>query len=232
MLNKNSQYLMDAIIGGIIGFIIAILYKFSILTIPGFITIFTITSIDPMITGTILGIVVGVIIGMLMVHGKTYKDDIEIDSEKITYNSDSDMKMELREEQMKISKNKIQTGQVSIHKEVLTEEENITVPVKREELVIEKTVFNPQTHDKSDDHTETIRIPISKERIHIHKEPVTLEDISVKNHQYKEIEHITETLKKEIPYINTNGDVKKNISEPNDKKRRILCKKSEENNLL
>lgn len=231
MLNKDSQYLMDAIIGGIIGFIIAILYKFSILTIPGFVNIFTITSIDPMIIGTILGIVVGVIIGMLMIHGKTYTGDIETDSKRITYNSDSDMKMELREEQMKISKNKIQTGQVSIHKEVLIEEENITVPVKREELVIEKTVADPRIHDKSDDHTETIRIPISKERIHIHKEPVTLEDVSVKNHQYKEVEHITETLKKEIPYISTNGDVKKIYLNPMIRKAESHAKKSEENNL-
>ncbi|MBU5484377.1 YsnF/AvaK domain-containing protein [Clostridium sp. MSJ-11] len=214
MLNKDVpniesiQYLTGATIGGIIGFIIAILYKFSILTIPGFVTIFTITSIDPIITGTILGIVVGVIVGRLMVQSKTYKDDIETNSKKIPYNSDSDMKMQLREEQMKISKNKIQTGEVSIHKEVLTEEENITVPVKREELVIEKTVCDPQIHDKSDGHTETIRIPISKERIDIHKQPVTLEDVSVSNHQYKEVKHITETLKKEIPHISINGDAK------------------------
>ncbi|EPY2302730.1 MULTISPECIES: YsnF/AvaK domain-containing protein [Clostridium] len=214
MLNKdvpnieNSQYLEGAIIGGIIGFIIAILYKFSILTIPGFITIFTITSVDPMITGTILGIVAGVIIGMLMIPSKAYKDDIQTNSKKISYNSDSDMKMQLREEQMKISKNKIQTGKVSIHKEVLTEEENITVPVRREEIVIEKTVSDPQIHDKSDVHTETIRIPIKKERIHIHKQPVTLEDVSVSNHKYKEVKHINETLKKEIPHISINGDAK------------------------
>ncbi|MGJ8740761.1 YsnF/AvaK domain-containing protein, partial [Clostridium botulinum] len=34
---ESSKYLTGAIIGGIIGFIIAILYKFSILTIPGFV---------------------------------------------------------------------------------------------------------------------------------------------------------------------------------------------------
>lgn len=214
MLNKDVhntgsiQYLTGAAIGGIIGFIIAILYKFSILTIPGFVTIFTVTSIDPIITGTILGIIVGVIIGNLTVQSKIYKNDIETDPKENFYSSDGDMKMQLREEQMKISKDKIQTGEVSIHKEVLTEEENITVPVKREELVIEKTVSNPQIHDKSDAHTEIIRIPISKERIDIHKQPVTLEDVSVSNHQYKEVKHITETLKKEIPHISINGDAK------------------------
>ncbi|ACO84823.1 YsnF/AvaK domain-containing protein [Clostridium botulinum] len=201
---ESSKYLTGAIIGGIIGFIIAILYKFSILTIPGFVTIFTITSIDSIIIGTILGIVVGLIICRLMVQSKTYENDIE----NAPYNSDSDMKMQLREEQIEISKKKIQTGEVSIHKEVLTEEKNITVPVKREELVIENTVCDPQLHDKSDGHTETIRIPIREERIDICKQPVTLEDVSVSNHQYKEVKHITETLKKEIPQISINGDAK------------------------
>ncbi|WP_045517279.1 YsnF/AvaK domain-containing protein [Clostridium sporogenes] len=210
MLNKyvpnteSNQYLIGATIGGIIGFIIAILYKFSILTIPGFVTIFTIISIEPIITGTILGIVVGVIIGMLMPQSKTYEDNIETNSRKMP----RDMKMQLREEQMKISKNKIQTGEVSIHKEVLTEEKNITVPVKREELVIEKTVCDPQFHDKSESHTETIRIPIKEERIDIHKQPVDLEDVSVSKDQYEEVKHITETLKKEVPHISINGDAK------------------------
>ncbi|MBU5301616.1 YsnF/AvaK domain-containing protein [Clostridium sporogenes] len=210
MLNKDvpniesSQYLAGAIIGGIIGFIISILYKFSILTIPGFVTIFTITSVDPMITGTILGIVVGVIIGMLMPQSKTYEDNIETNSRRMP----RDMKMQLREEQMKISKNKIQTGEVSIHKEVLTEEKNITVPLKREELVIENTVCDPQFHDKSEGHTETIRIPIKEERIDIKKKPVDLEDVSVSKDQYEEVKHIAETLKKEVPHISINGDAK------------------------
>ncbi|MHB9942526.1 hypothetical protein CF065_13055 [Clostridium sporogenes] len=210
MLNKDvpniesSQYLAGAIIGGIIGFIISILYKFSILTIPGFVTIFTITSVDPMITGTILGIVVGVIIGILMPQSKTYEDNIETNSRTMP----RDMKMQLREEQMKISKNKIKTGEVSIHKEVLTEEKNITVPVKREELVIENTVCDPQFHDKSEGHTETIRIPIKEERIDIKKKPVDLEDVSVSKDQYEEVKHITETLKKEVPHISINGDAK------------------------
>ena len=180
---KSSQYLASAAIGGIIGFIIAILYKLSTSTI---------------IVVTILGIVAGVVIDRLMVHNKTYSGD----------NADSDKKMQLREEQMKISKNKRKTGEVSIHKEVLTEEKNIAIPVKREELVIEKTVFDSQSDNKSDAHTETIRIPISEERIDIHKQPVALEEVSVGKHQYEEVKEITETLKKEMPHINIKGDAK------------------------
>ncbi len=221
---ESVQYSTGATIGGItggiIGFIIAILYKFSILTIPGFVTIFTITSIGPILTGTILGTVVGIIIGSLMVKSKTYKKDMETISNNIPHDADRGVNMKLREEQMKISKDKIKTGEVSIHKEVLTEEENITVPVKREELVIEKTVFDSQFHNKLDAHTETVRIPISKERIDIHKHPVALEEVSVNKHQYEEIKHITETIKKEVPHINTKGYAKIVDNESHKKHRR------------
>lgn len=204
---RNAQYLTGTVIGGIIGFIIAILYKFSILAVPGFATIFAVASIDPMITGTILGIVIGIIIGGLIAQSSTYKDSGETILEETSHDTKSDVKMQLRKEEMKISKDKVQTGEVSIHKEVLTKKENITVPVRQEELVIEKKVFDPQSNSESNAHTETIRIPISKERIDIHKEPVTLENVSVSNHKYKEIKHITETLKKEIPHV----DIKENI---------------------
>ncbi len=214
MMNKdipnreNNQYLIGAIIGGIIGFIIAILYKLSILIIPGFRTIFTITSIDPIITGTVLGIILGIIIAMLMSQNQTYYNDIEANSANDPNTSDNDMKMKLREERMEIYKNKIQTGEVSIHKEVVTEERNITVPVKREELVIENNVFDSQVNDKEEENTETIRIPIREERIDIHKQPVNLENVSFSKQQFEEVKHINETLKKEVPHISVSGDAK------------------------
>lgn len=127
---------------------------------------------------------------------------------KIPYDGDSGVEMQLGEEQMKISKDKIQTGKVSIHKEILIEEKNITVPVKREELIIEKTVPDSKSHNKSGSHSESIRIPVSEERIDIHKRPVDLEDVSVSKHQYEEVKHITETLKKEIPHIGIKGNAK------------------------
>ncbi|UZQ48556.1 YsnF/AvaK domain-containing protein [Clostridium kluyveri] len=135
-------------------------------------------------------------------------ESVQTVSNKIPHNVDSSVNMQLRKEQMEISKDKIKTGEVSIRKEVSTEEKNITVPVKREELVIEKTVFDSQFHDKSDVHTETIRIPISEERIDIYKQPVTLEDVSVSNHQYNQVKYVTETLRKEVPHISTKAEEK------------------------
>lgn len=122
-------------------------------------------------------------------------------SEESTYDNKA---LKLKEEHLDIIKNWVKTGDVTVHKEVVTEEKNITVPIKREELVIEKKVFNGETF--SDEHTETIRIPIREEHIDIVKNMVNLEDVSVYKRQFEEIEHIEENLKKEGLHIETIGN--------------------------
>lgn len=116
--------------------------------------------------------------------------------------NNSDVKqgtLQLREEQLDISKERIKTGEVSMHKESYTEEKTITVPVVHEELVIEKRILGQEA--------ETIRIPIKEERIEIVKHPVALEDVSYYINQYETTKHIEETLKREKLHIETDGDI-------------------------
>lgn len=121
-------------------------------------------------------------------------------SNKLSFNNDgiSNTNIQLHEEKLDIAKKWIQTGEVNIHEEILTEEKNITIPVNRKELVIEKK--------GADGNAEAIRIPISEERIEIVKHPIILEDIKVFKRQYQDIKPIEETLKKEKLHIETTGD--------------------------
>lgn len=114
-------------------------------------------------------------------------------------------KLQLHEEQLDISKTWIQIGEITVRREVVTEIKRIEVPVVREELVIEKKILDAKSLDQQAEHTETIRIPISEERIEITKHPTALEDISIYKNTFEEIVQIDETLKKEILDVNTTG---------------------------
>src|SRR5207302_270260 len=46
--------------------------------------------------------------------------------------------MQLKEEELKVDKAPVQTGEVEVRKEVVTEHRQISVPVEREEVVIER----------------------------------------------------------------------------------------------
>jgi len=124
----------------------------------------------------------------------------------------SDIKLQLREEKLDISKNKVQTGNVNIYKEIIKTEKTIKVPILREELVIEKHVFN----GKEADQTDIIRIPISEEHIQIIKNPVILENVDIYNKQFQDIKHIEAILKKEKLHIQTTRDAKVIDNQPED----------------
>jgi len=127
-------------------------------------------------------------------------------SEQVIYDTDQSAKLQLHEEELDISKKWIKTGEVSIHKEVFTEEKTITIPVTHEELIIEKKVLATENPDQTGEHTEIIRIPISEERIEVIKHPTVLEDVAIYKRQFQETKSVTETLKKEKVHIETTGN--------------------------
>lgn len=103
-------------------------------------------------------------------------------------------KLLLREEQLDISKKTVQTGDVTVHRDVLTEDKNIIVPVTREELVIKKG------------ETETMRIPVCEEQIEITRHPVALNDVSVYHRKFQETETVQDTVRKEELRMDVTGD--------------------------
>lgn len=128
--------------------------------------------------------------------------------EDIDRDNDSTVHLELHEERLDISKERIQTAEVISHKEVITEEKTITVPVTREELVIEKIVYNPAAPDQTSETTEILRIPVSEEQIEVSKHPTTLEEVKIYKRSYEETQHLEETVKKEQIHIDTIGNPK------------------------
>ena len=112
-------------------------------------------------------------------------------------NSEDDRQLiRLKEEVLHFSKKTINYGEVKCYKEVSTEEVTIKIPLVKEEMVIEKRVFDPEHHEMNK--TETIRIPISKEEYKIVKNKVVLADVDIYTRQLQDIQQIETTLQKEI----------------------------------
>lgn len=196
MLEKSKTritwIIAGVIIGGIIGSIIFYTDEAMFFTIPGLQQIFTAIPLPLNISLTAFGMIIGGIIGYF----------IPVNHPHFSRVIQNDVKIPLREEQLDIEKTRKKTVDVDIHKEVIKDEQTVTVPVSREELVVDKTALD------NDKETETIRIPLSKERIEINKEPVKLNDVSVYNKQIHGKETVEETLKKEMLALDTEGDAK------------------------
>jgi uncharacterized protein (TIGR02271 family) len=156
------------LIGAVIGSIIAWLFDFSVVT----------------------GLILGAIIGGLS-YTLASKRDIEPFE---ATNKPTDQTLQLKEEQLDIKKERVQTDEVKIHKEVVEEQKTFTVPIRREEMVIEAGS------------EEELRIPLKEEEVEISKHPVQINEVSISKQQIKEIEQVKATLKKETAHVEIKGD--------------------------
>ena len=113
--------------------------------------------------------------------------------------SSNQIKYQLREEELDLKKKWVQTGEISWHKENVVEEKSLSIPVKKEELIIEKKFIYPEEQKTR---TETMRIPLREERLEITKSTFELEEVEINKHLVQSIEPFDAKLKREIMFIN------------------------------
>ena len=117
-----------------------------------------------------------------------------------------DGKLELRQEELDVTKNKVKTGEVTLSKEVVEEEKHVDVPVMHEEVVIERKALDHEPSDTPISSGETIHIPISEEKVDVGKHTVVTGEVSAHKREIEDTKTINETLKKEEARIDKDGD--------------------------
>jgi uncharacterized protein (TIGR02271 family) len=115
--------------------------------------------------------------------------------------------VELREEQLRAEKERVQAGEVRVRKEVVSEERTIEVPVTREEVVIERRPAGAgQTASGQIAEDEEIRIPVMEEEVRVEKTPVVREEVTLRKQQVHDTERVSDTVRREEARIERTGD--------------------------
>lgn len=116
-------------------------------------------------------------------------------------------KLLLREEELDVAKNKVQTGEVTLGKEIVEEHKSLDVPVTHEEVIIERKAIDPEPSDAPISATEeTIHIPVSEEQVEVGKHTMVTGEVAAHKRELEETEHIEETLRREEARIQSEGD--------------------------
>lgn len=145
--------------------------------------------------------------------------------------------MQVREETLQVFKQWVQTGEVRIRKRVVTENQTFTVPVTREEVIIERVSAMPAnmlqsgTTGENVEHEgisapsspslpdtegrivqladgESITILVQAEQVHFEKSLAVVEEITVTKRLVQEMRTITETLRKEQVSVEPQGNLR------------------------
>ncbi|HLI50494.1 MAG TPA: YsnF/AvaK domain-containing protein [Thermomicrobiaceae bacterium] len=123
--------------------------------------------------------------------------------------TDSDT-LKLREERLRAEKDRVQAGEVTLGKDVVSEERAMDVPVTHEEVTVERHAVDP-TRPARDDIDESedreIHVPLHEERVRVEKEPVVYEEVDVNKRRVQDTQRVTGNVRREEARIETEGDV-------------------------
>jgi uncharacterized protein (TIGR02271 family) len=118
-------------------------------------------------------------------------------------------RMQLREEELVAKKETVEKGEVQIGKDVVTEQKTLEVPVRREEVTIERTAVDRRPSDRPiDDRGDTISVPVHEERVEIEKRPVVYEEVGVGKREVQATERVSDTVRREEARVENVGDVR------------------------
>ncbi|AIC99151.1 YsnF/AvaK domain-containing protein [Bacillus subtilis] len=141
-------------------------------------------------------------------NGNALSGGFSSTNEMADYTTKEEKTMPLREEQLKVDKEDVQTGEVEIGKEVKTEKREMDIPVRHDEIYVERRPVDENKADASPvNDSEEIRVPIVEEKLEVTKKPVVTDEVVVGKRTVEENEHISETVKKEEPRLNKDGKV-------------------------
>lgn len=118
-------------------------------------------------------------------------------------------RMQLFGEMLRVHKERVQRGEVRLHKEVVSEQKNIDVPVMHEEVVIERVASgrNQPANTAEIGKNQEIRVPVSEERVRVEKTPVVNEEVRVGKRQVQDVQKVSDTVRHEEVKVENDGDV-------------------------
>lgn len=115
--------------------------------------------------------------------------------------------LRLREERLNVSKERVQAGEVDLHKEVVTEQKTVNVPVTHEEVVIERhAVTDGQVDNAPIGEGEVIRVPVSEEQVNVSKDTVVTGEVAIGKRAVQETQQVTDTVRREEARIDQQGN--------------------------
>jgi uncharacterized protein (TIGR02271 family) len=122
-------------------------------------------------------------------------------------NTDEAQRVRLREERLNVDKQPVQTGEARLRKDVVEEQQNIDVPVNREEVVVQRQAYGEdRPTDLPVGQDETIRVPVSEEQVNVQKQTVETGEVGIGKQVVQDQQRVSDTVRREEAHLETNGN--------------------------
>ncbi|AWB85596.1 DUF2382 domain-containing protein [Mycetocola zhujimingii] len=126
-----------------------------------------------------------------------------------TSGPNTDSAMTRSEEQLHVGTEQVQTGRARLRKYVVTEEQNVTVPVTHEEVRLEREPITDANAADAlsgpDISEEEHEVVLTEERVVVEKETVPVERVKLDKERVTEQQKVSENVRKEEIELDTDG---------------------------
>ena len=122
-------------------------------------------------------------------------------------NTDDAQRMRLREERLNVDKQTVQSGEVRLRKDVVEEQQNVDVPVNREEVVVQRQSYGEdRPTDASVGQDDTIRVPVREEQVNVQKQTVDTGEVGIGKRTVQGQQRVSDTVRREEAHLESDGD--------------------------
>ena len=118
---------------------------------------------------------------------------------------ESTIEVPLSEEEVKVGKRTVGAGEVKLHKTITTEQVNVPVELKHEDIVVERVPAHEIAAGKESFQEEQIKIPLSSEEPVVEKETRVTGGVRVRKTEGIEERTISESVRREDVDIDESG---------------------------
>ena len=122
--------------------------------------------------------------------------------------SDREVAVPVAREELDVVKREREAGQVRVTKEVVTEEQEVNVPVRKERVRVERrNVGESRPAMNASFKDETIVVPLREEELDVRKRVVSEGEVVIHKDAVEEERRVAETVRREQVDVRTEGEV-------------------------
>ena len=149
-------------------------------------------------------------------YGETRRaaEDEAIDRDRAGYTAEGLQNIQLLGEVLRVHKDRINRGEVVVRKDIITETQNVQVPVTREELVVERRDVTGDTPARGAvGENQEVRIPLTEETASIDKGTVVREEVAVGKRPVQEVRDLSGDVRREELVVDDQTTRKRAVNE-------------------
>jgi uncharacterized protein (TIGR02271 family) len=113
----------------------------------------------------------------------------------------------VHKEELDVIKRETQAGEVRVRKDVVEEQRELNVPVRRERVRVERRDVKDRPAMNASFQEETVVVPLRAEEVEVHKRAVVDEEVVIRKDAIEEEQRVSETVRREEVAIRSDGEV-------------------------